>query len=58
MIDRVVDRRDMREEIGTILRLLLNLPPVVRGALPAPEAEAEEEEAPALPAPETAEGRA
>jgi acetyl-CoA carboxylase carboxyl transferase subunit beta len=59
MIDRVVNRGDMREEIGTILRLLLNLPPVVRGALPAPEAgEADEEEAPALPAPEPAEDRA
>jgi len=36
MIDRVVNRRDLREEIGTILRLLLRLPPVVRGELPAP----------------------
>ena len=44
MIDRVVQRRDLREEIGTILRLLLCLPPVVRGELapPADPAEAQE----------------
>jgi acetyl-CoA carboxylase carboxyl transferase subunit beta len=36
MIDRVVPRGKMREELGTILRLLLSLPPAVHGELEAP----------------------
>lgn len=37
MLDRVTDRRALREELVTILRMLLRLPPAVRGDLPAPE---------------------
>ena len=44
MIDRVVARRDMRDEIATILRLLTSQPPYVHGELPSPE----EAKAPAL----------
>ncbi|MEM6354290.1 MAG: acetyl-CoA carboxylase, carboxyltransferase subunit beta [Pseudomonadota bacterium] len=36
MIDRVVKRKDMRAEIGSILRLLLSLPAPVRGLLETP----------------------
>ncbi len=53
MIDRVVNRGDMREELGRLLRLLSNQPPMVHGDLmppaeddaPAPPAEAEAEPA-------------
>ena len=37
MIDRVVARKDLRDEIATILRLLTSQPPYVRGELPSPE---------------------
>jgi acetyl-CoA carboxylase carboxyl transferase subunit beta len=36
MLDRVVHRRDMRDELITILRMLMGLPPAVRGELPPP----------------------
>ncbi len=36
MLDRVVERRHLRDELGTILRLLMKQPPAVRGELPAP----------------------
>ncbi|MEM8871329.1 MAG: acetyl-CoA carboxylase, carboxyltransferase subunit beta [Pseudomonadota bacterium] len=36
MLDRVVDRKDMRVELGTILHILMKQPPMVRGDLPAP----------------------
>lgn len=36
MLDRVVHRRHMRDEIAILIRLLTNSPPQVRGALPAP----------------------
>ncbi|MEM7545499.1 MAG: acetyl-CoA carboxylase, carboxyltransferase subunit beta [Pseudomonadota bacterium] len=48
MLDMVVDRRNMRDELATTLRLLLKMPPRVRGELtmaedvkpvPAPEAQ-------------------
>ncbi|QIE57115.1 acetyl-CoA carboxylase carboxyltransferase subunit beta [Pikeienuella piscinae] len=51
MLDMVVDRRKMRDELATVLRLLLNMPPRIYGDLPAPTP-APEEEADA-PAPET-----
>ncbi|MCL5776595.1 acetyl-CoA carboxylase, carboxyltransferase subunit beta [Limibaculum sp. FT325] len=38
MIDRVVKRGEMREELGRILRLLMGLPPAVHGELPPPPA--------------------
>ena len=37
MLDRVTVRTDMRDELINITRMLLNLPPAVRGDLPAPE---------------------
>ncbi len=36
MLDRVTDRRQMKEELVTILRMLLGMPAAVRGDLPAP----------------------
>ncbi len=38
MLDRVTHRRDMKDELVTILRMLTHQPPAVRGDLPAPEA--------------------
>lgn len=37
MLDRVTHRRDMKDELVTITRMLLGLPPAVKGELPAPE---------------------
>jgi acetyl-CoA carboxylase carboxyl transferase subunit beta len=45
MLDRVVQRKDMRRELVTLLRLLTNSPPPIHGDLPAPSEEV------ALPAP-------
>jgi len=39
MLDRVTPRSDMRDELITIIRMLLGLPPAVKGDLPAPEAD-------------------
>ena len=39
MLDRVTHRKDMRAELITITRMLLNLPPEIKGELPAPEAD-------------------
>ena len=36
MLDRVVARKDLREELATLLRLLTHAPPPVLGDLPAP----------------------
>ena len=47
MIDRVVTRADMREELGRLLRLLMNQPPMVHGDLMPPPIE--KEPAPAKP---------
>jgi acetyl-CoA carboxylase carboxyl transferase subunit beta len=52
MLDRVTKRTELREELITITRMLLGLPPAVRGDLPAPEAQ------PKLEAPETGESPA
>ena len=38
MLDRVTPRTGMREELITITRMLMHLPPAVRGDLPAPDA--------------------
>ena len=43
MLDRVTDRRGMRDELAQILRLLTGLPARVHGDLPGPEPEAETE---------------
>ena len=39
MLDRVTHRKDMKDELVTILRMLTNQPPAVKGDLPAPEPE-------------------
>src|SRR5690606_13534510 len=41
MIDRVVERRRIREEIARILRMLMQEPPMIHGDLPAPPPAAE-----------------
>jgi len=38
MLDRVVHRKDMRDELASLLRLLTNRPPPIQGDLPAPTA--------------------
>ena len=37
MLDRVTHRKDLRDELVTIIRMLMKLPPAVKGDLPAPE---------------------
>ncbi|MFV0490461.1 MAG: acetyl-CoA carboxylase, carboxyltransferase subunit beta [Pseudorhodobacter sp.] len=37
MLDRVIHRSEMRDELATILRMLMKLPPAIRGDLPPPE---------------------
>jgi len=49
MLDRVTHRRALREELITLTRMLLALPPAVRGDLPAPEPAAPAAEAPPPP---------
>ncbi|MEX0351035.1 MAG: acetyl-CoA carboxylase, carboxyltransferase subunit beta [Paracoccaceae bacterium] len=41
MLDRVTKRTEMRNELISITRMLMNQPPAVRGDLPAPEPDAE-----------------
>ncbi|MFO7770023.1 MAG: acetyl-CoA carboxylase, carboxyltransferase subunit beta [Roseovarius gahaiensis] len=41
MLDRVTPRTKMRDELITIIRMLLGQPPAVRGDLPAPDAASE-----------------
>ena len=50
MLDRVTPRTEMRDELITITRMLLGLPPAVKGDLPSPEA-VEKAEAEAKPEP-------
>jgi acetyl-CoA carboxylase carboxyl transferase subunit beta len=45
ILDRVVHRKDMREELITIIRMLMNKTPQVYGDLPKPDAPAVEAEA-------------
>ena len=49
MLDRVTERTAMRDELIAIVRMLMDMPPAVKGDLPAPTAEAApvEAEAPA-----------
>ncbi|MDC0737570.1 acetyl-CoA carboxylase, carboxyltransferase subunit beta [Cognatishimia sp. SS12] len=52
MLDRVTKRTELREELITIVRMLMDLPPAVSGDLPSPEQVAEAEKATAeAPAP-------
>ncbi len=48
MLDRVTPRTEMRDELVTIIRMLMGLPPGVKGDLPKPET------TPALPSPSEA----
>ncbi|WP_246057686.1 acetyl-CoA carboxylase, carboxyltransferase subunit beta [Arenibacterium halophilum] len=57
MLDRVTPRTELRDELITITRMLLNQPPAVRGDLP-PPAEVPPAPAPETPAPEQAEAEA
>ena len=50
MLDRVTHRRALREELITLTRMLLALPPAVKGDLPPPEPEAAATAATADPA--------
>ena len=50
MLDRVTHRRQMRDELISITRMLLGLPPAVKGDLPPPEPEAAATAATADPA--------
>ncbi len=43
MLDRVTHRKKMREELVTLLRMLMGLPPAIAGDLPAPKAETKAE---------------
>lgn len=47
MLDRVTHRKDMKEELVTIIRMLTKQPPAIKGDLPAPEAAAESDPVPA-----------
>jgi acetyl-CoA carboxylase carboxyl transferase subunit beta len=40
MLDRVTHRRDMEDELVSIARMLMGLPPAIKGDLPSPAAEA------------------
>ena len=44
MLDRVVKRTEMRDELIRITRMLLGLPPAIQGDLPAPAKDAETQE--------------
>ncbi|MEO9898948.1 MAG: acetyl-CoA carboxylase, carboxyltransferase subunit beta [Paracoccaceae bacterium] len=46
MLDRVISRGAMRDELIQITRMLMKLPPAVKGDLPAPSAELEEADVP------------
>ncbi|WP_281857566.1 acetyl-CoA carboxylase, carboxyltransferase subunit beta [Litoreibacter halocynthiae] len=41
MLDRVTHRKNIKDELVTIIRMITGLPPAVKGDLPAPEAEAD-----------------
>jgi acetyl-CoA carboxylase carboxyl transferase subunit beta len=51
MLDRVTHRKDLRDELVTVLRMLMQQPPAVHGDLPAPEPVAAKPAKPAAPAP-------
>ena len=48
MLDRVTHRKDMREELITIIRMLLGMTPAIKGDLPPPDPEPEGVEPKAL----------
>ncbi|MBY8977036.1 acetyl-CoA carboxylase, carboxyltransferase subunit beta [Rhodobacteraceae bacterium NNCM2] len=48
MIDRVVPRGEMRDEIGTILRMLMGHPPLIKGNLAPPAPDETQQESPSM----------
>jgi acetyl-CoA carboxylase carboxyl transferase subunit beta len=54
MLDRVTKRTEMRDELITIIRMLLGLSPAIKGDLPAPSATEQAAEPAAEPESETA----
>ncbi len=44
MLDRVTHRKDLKEELVTIVRMLMSMPPAIKGDLPAPTPEVAETE--------------
>ena len=42
MLDLVTPRGQMRDELITVTRMLLNMPPAIKADLPAPKPEAED----------------
>jgi len=55
MLDRVTKRTEMRDELISITRMLMGLPPAIRGDLPAPEMiSTDADTGPADPVPEPA----
>ena len=53
MVDRVTPRKDLKEELTVILRMLLNLSPPIRGDLPAVASPPDTATTPATPAQQT-----
>jgi acetyl-CoA carboxylase carboxyl transferase subunit beta len=47
MLDRVVHRKNLREELATLIRLLMSMPPPIKGDLAPPPPPPEPEVAPA-----------
>ena len=47
MLDRVISRGQMRDELIQITRMLMKLPPAVKGDLPAPSNESDAADTPA-----------
>ncbi len=41
MLDRVTPRKDLKDELVTITRMLMGLPPAIKGDLPAPDPDAD-----------------
>jgi acetyl-CoA carboxylase carboxyl transferase subunit beta len=54
MLDRVTARKDLRDELVTILRMLLRTTPAVKGDLPPPDTVTEPVAAAPAPAPASA----
>ncbi|MEC3861369.1 acetyl-CoA carboxylase, carboxyltransferase subunit beta [Mesobacterium sp. TK19101] len=48
MLDRVTDRRELKEELATIIRMMMKMTPPIKGELPAPSG------SPELPTPQDA----
>ena len=58
MLDRVIHRSKMRDEMIKMLRLLMNMPPAIAGQLPKPQPEGSGAPAAPGPAPDQADAKA